>query len=52
MVAKMSPKMKMFEKSGMDNDKGLKEGSKQDKALDKRQMAKMPAMKPPMKKGY
>ena len=44
----MSPKMKAFEKSGLDKDKGVKEGSKKDKAMDKKQMAKMP----PKKKGY
>ena len=49
MATKMSPKMKMFEKSGMDKDKGMKEGSKKDMAMDKKQMAKTPAKK---KKGY
>jgi len=36
-----------FEKSGMDNDKGVKEGSKEDKARDKKQFA---AFKKKMKK--
>jgi len=35
----MAPKMKMFEKSGKDIEKkGMKEGSKADMALDKKQM--------------
>lgn len=39
----MSPKMKAFEKSGKDKEKkGMKEGSKADMALDKKQ-AKFPA---------
>lgn len=29
--------MAAFEKSGMDNDKGMKEGGKKDKAADKKQ---------------
>jgi hypothetical protein len=38
--------MKKFEKSGMDKDpKGMKEGSKADKSLDKKQMNAMNAMK-------
>jgi len=42
MATKMSPKMKMFEKSGMDKEKGYgKEGSKKDMANDKKQMSKM-----------
>jgi hypothetical protein len=45
MAMKMTPKMKMFEKSGLDKDKGMKEGSKKDMATDKKQMAKMPAKK-------
>lgn len=48
MATKMSPKMKAFEASGKDKDKGVKEGSKKDMAMDKKQMAKMP----PKKKGY
>ena len=48
MVNKVSTKMKMFEKSGMDKDKGMKEGSKKDMAMDKKQMAKAPTKK----KGY
>lgn len=44
MATKMSPKMKAFEKSGKDNDKGMKEGSPKDMAMDKKQMAKMPAI--------
>jgi hypothetical protein len=36
--------MKLFEKSGKDKDpKGMKEGSKADKALDKKQLAKVNA---------
>ena len=38
MATKMSPKMKMFEKSGMDKDKGMKEGSKKDMKMDKKKM--------------
>lgn len=34
----MATKMKMFEKSGMDKDKGMKEGSKKDMKMDKKQM--------------
>tara|TARA_R110000796_G_scaffold53146_1_gene124973 strand:+ start:50 stop:193 length:144 start_codon:yes stop_codon:yes gene_type:complete len=45
MAMKMTPKMKMFEKSGLDKDKGMKEGSKKDMTMDKKQMAKMPAKK-------
>mgnify|MGYP003653561845 FL=1 len=45
MATKMSPKMKPFEKSGMDKDKGMKEGSKKEMAMDKKQMAKMPSKK-------
>jgi hypothetical protein len=41
MATKMSPKMKMFEKSSMDKEKGIKEGSKKDMASDKKQMPKM-----------
>lgn len=53
MATKMSPKMKMFEKSGMDKEmKGVKEGSKKDMAMDKKQMAKMPSKMPAKKKGY
>lgn len=36
-----SMKTKMFEKSGKDKDKGMKEGSKKDMAMDKKQMAAM-----------
>ena len=49
---KMAPKggapktMKAFEKSAFDKEpKGMKEGSKADKALDKKQFAKMKAKK-------
>jgi hypothetical protein len=45
MATKMSPKMKMFEKSDMDKDRGMKEGSKKDMAMDKKQMAKAPPKK-------
>ena len=45
MATKMSPKMKMFEKSSADKDKGVKEGSKKDMAMDKKQMAKSIPMK-------
>ena len=41
MATKMSPKMKMFEKSSMDKEKGMKEGNKKDMASDKKQMPKM-----------
>ena len=45
----MATKMKPFEKSTKDKEvKGLKEGSGKEKAMDKKQMAKMP----PKKKGY
>jgi hypothetical protein len=37
--AKKTSKMAAFEKSGMDNDKGMKEGGKKDKAADKKQFA-------------
>ena len=48
-MAKMPPKMKPFEKSTKDKEvKGLKEGSKKEMAMDKKQMGKMP----PKKKGY
>lgn len=50
MATKMSPKMK-FEKSGTDKDKGMKEGSKKDMAMDKKQMAAM-TKAPAKKKGY
>lgn len=48
----MAKKMAMFEKSGKDKDpKGMKEGSKADKAMDKKQMKGMkPAMKAKGKK--
>lgn len=47
MATKMPPKlMKSFEGSDYDKEmKGVKEGSKKDMAMDKKQMAKMPAMK-------
>lgn len=54
-MAKMPMKMKMnpgkapsgksFEKSGMDNDKGMKEGSAKDMKADKSQMSKWDKMK-------
>lgn len=48
-MAKMPPKMKPFEKSTKDVEKkGMKEGSKKEMAMDKKQMGKMPAKK----KGY
>lgn len=51
MAIKMSAKMKMFEKSGMDKDKGMKEGSKKDMVGDKKQMSKMVVtVAKPMKK--
>jgi hypothetical protein len=37
----MSAKMKAFEKSGLDNDKGMKEGSAKDMKADKKQMLAM-----------
>lgn len=38
------PNFKLFEKSSKDKEmKGVKEGSKKDRAMDKKQMAKMPA---------
>ena len=37
--AKKPSKMAAFEKSGMDKDKGMKEGGKKDKAVDKKQFA-------------
>jgi hypothetical protein len=38
----MSPKMKMFEKSPKDKEpKGMKEGSKKEVALDKKQVQSM-----------
>jgi len=37
----MNSKMKMFEKSGKDVENGMKEGSKADMAMDKKQMMKM-----------
>ena len=47
-MAKMPKKMTAFEKSGADVEpKGMKEGSKADKVLDKKQMA---AMKKPAAK--
>lgn len=43
------PNFKLFEKSSKDKEmKGVKEGSKKDRAMDKKQMAKMA----PKKKGY
>ena len=37
---------KLFEKSGKDAEpKGMKEGSKTEEAMDKKQMKKMPMMK-------
>lgn len=43
----MATKMQMFEKSGKDKDpKSMKEGSKKDLALDKKQMAAAPGKKP------
>tara|TARA_R110000868_G_scaffold47859_1_gene156357 strand:+ start:316 stop:492 length:177 start_codon:yes stop_codon:yes gene_type:complete len=43
MNAKMSSKMKMYEKSSYDKEvKGVKEGSKKDMSMDKKQMASMP----------
>lgn len=46
----MKKTMKMFEKSGMDKEmKGVKEGSKKDMAMDKKQFAAY--KKAPMKKG-
>jgi hypothetical protein len=48
---KMSPKMKMFEKSSTGKEKGAKEGSKKDMSADKRQMPKMVVIvAKPMKK--
>jgi len=45
MATKMPPKMKKFEQGGYDKEtKGVKEGSKKDMAMDKKQMAKMPFM--------
>ena len=45
----MATKFKPFEKSTKDKEvKGLKEGSKKEMAMDKKQMGKMPAKK----KGY
>ena len=50
-MAKMSKKMAAFEKSSADVEmKGVKEGSKADKALDKKQMAAMSKKKSPKKK--
>jgi len=37
----MNSKMKMFEKSGKDMEKGMREGSKADMAMDKKQMMGM-----------
>jgi len=37
----MATKMKMFEKSGKDMEKGMREGSKADMAMDKKQMMGM-----------
>ena len=37
----MAKKSKSFEKSKFDNDKGVREGSKADKARDKAEKAKM-----------
>jgi hypothetical protein len=46
MGAEMPKTMKAFEKSPMDKEpKGMKEGSKADKALDKKQFAKAKAKK-------
>jgi len=43
MNTKMSSKMKMYEKSSYDKEmKGIKEGSKKDMVMDKKQMSKMP----------
>jgi len=44
-------KAKMFEKSGKDVDKGMKEGSRADKKADAKQMRAMLLVKMPMKKG-
>ena len=40
-----APSGKSFEKSGMDNDKGMKEGSAKDMKADKMQMSKWSKMK-------
>jgi len=37
----MNSKMKMFEKSGKDMEKGMREGSKKDMAMDRKQMMGM-----------
>lgn len=37
--------MKAYEKSGKDNDKGMKEGSKVDKAKDKKALKKINSKK-------
>lgn len=39
------PSKAAFEKSGYDDDRGMKEGSKADKALDKKQMKRFVASK-------
>lgn len=39
-MAKKKLTMKQFERSKYDDDRGVKEGSKADKARDKRQLAK------------
>lgn len=41
----MKKTMKAFEKSGADKDRGMKEGSKADKAADKKQFGKWAGMK-------
>jgi hypothetical protein len=52
-MARALPKaLKAFEKSGFDKEpKGMKEGSKADKALDKKQMASMKKTKMGQKVG-
>jgi len=40
----MATKMKMFEKSGKDMEKGMREGSKKDMAMDRMQMMKKGGM--------